>query len=102
MSTQAAEEIQLDTGTIETNEPELEYDEEEEIEALESETELPAAVTEVQPKKREKREPVELEREPGKSLLPFARVQKIIKADKVCLLVANWLLLLTFNFDSFE
>jgi len=35
------------------------------------------------PKKREKREPVVLVKEPGKSLLPFSRVQKIIKADKV-------------------
>lgn len=37
----------------------------------------------VGPKKREKKETVELVREPGKSLLPFARVQKIIKADRV-------------------
>jgi hypothetical protein len=36
-------------------------------------------------KKREKKEPVVLVRESGKSLLPFARVQKIIKADKVCI-----------------
>jgi len=35
-------------------------------------------------KKRERKEPVVLVREVGKSLLPFARVQKIIKADKVC------------------
>jgi len=35
------------------------------------------------PKKREKKEPVEFVREPGKSLFPIARVQKIIKADKV-------------------
>lgn len=36
-------------------------------------------------KKREKKEPVEFVREPGKSLFPIARVQKIIKADKVFL-----------------
>jgi hypothetical protein len=35
-------------------------------------------------KKRERKEPLILVREVGKSLLPFARVQKIIKADKVC------------------
>lgn len=35
-------------------------------------------------KKRERKDPVVLMREAGKSLLPFARVQKIIKADKVC------------------
>lgn len=33
--------------------------------------------------KRERKETVPLKREPGKSLLPFSRVQKIIKADKV-------------------
>ncbi|KAG5639200.1 hypothetical protein H0H81_005679 [Sphagnurus paluster] len=33
-------------------------------------------------KNRVRKEPVVLEREPGKSLLPFSRVQKIIKADK--------------------
>lgn len=32
----------------------------------------------------EKRGREELERERGKSLLPISRVQKIIKADKVC------------------
>ncbi|KAF8650136.1 hypothetical protein AX16_005372 [Volvariella volvacea WC 439] len=40
-------------------------------------------------KKREKREPVELTRERGKSLLPFSRVQKIIKADKDIPIVAK-------------
>ncbi|KAF9454821.1 hypothetical protein P691DRAFT_201484 [Macrolepiota fuliginosa MF-IS2] len=40
-------------------------------------------------KKRERREPVPLNREPGKSLLPFSRVQKIIKADKDIPLVAK-------------
>jgi hypothetical protein len=38
-------------------------------------------------KKRERKEPIVLVREIGKSLLPFARVQKIIKADKVCILL---------------
>ncbi|KAF9463018.1 histone-fold-containing protein [Collybia nuda] len=33
-------------------------------------------------RKREKKDPVVLVREEGKSLLPFARVQRIIKADK--------------------
>ncbi|KAH9480544.1 DNA polymerase epsilon subunit C [Psilocybe cubensis] len=89
MSSLAKEETQLQTEDIETTEPELVYDEEEEIEAQESDTELPVAVTEVQPKKREKREAVELEREPGKTLLPFSRVQKIIKADKEIPIVAK-------------
>ncbi|KAF9013378.1 histone-fold-containing protein, partial [Cyathus striatus] len=40
-------------------------------------------------KKREKREPVELTREPGKSLFPFSRVQKIIKADQDIPIVAK-------------
>lgn len=40
--------------------------------------------TETKPKRtREKRDLPALVREPGKSLLPFSRVQKIIKADKV-------------------
>lgn len=34
-------------------------------------------------KERQRKEPVDLVREQGRSLLPFARVQKIIKADKV-------------------
>ena len=34
-------------------------------------------------KRRIRKEPVVWTREPGKSLLPFSRVQKIIKADKV-------------------
>lgn len=34
--------------------------------------------------KRKKKDPVALERPPGKSLFPVSRVQKIIKADKVC------------------
>ncbi|KAH8818896.1 hypothetical protein DL96DRAFT_1471061 [Flagelloscypha sp. PMI_526] len=40
-------------------------------------------------KKREKKEPVELVHEPGKSILPFSRVQKIIKADKEIPIVAK-------------
>jgi len=36
-----------------------------------------------QKKSSTKKEHVILVREPGRSLLPFARVQKIIKADKV-------------------
>lgn len=35
-------------------------------------------------KKPQRKEAAPLKREPGKSLLPFSRVQKIIKADKVC------------------
>ncbi|KAF9561347.1 hypothetical protein CPC08DRAFT_610871, partial [Agrocybe pediades] len=41
------------------------------------------------PKKKEKREAVELKREPGKSLLPFSKVQRIIKADKEIPIVAK-------------
>ncbi|KAF8237119.1 histone-fold-containing protein, partial [Tricholoma matsutake] len=40
-------------------------------------------------KKRERKEPIVLVREAGKSLLPFARVQKIIKADKDIPMVAK-------------
>jgi hypothetical protein len=34
-------------------------------------------------KKRERREPVSVEHGEGKSLFPFARVQRVMKADKV-------------------
>jgi hypothetical protein len=33
--------------------------------------------------KRERKEPINVSREPGKSLFPFSRVQKIIKVDRV-------------------
>ena len=65
--------------------------EDEEMGEVESDSEpLAAALTTSKtlaklPKKREKKEPVEFVREPGKSLFPIARVQKIIKADKVFL-----------------
>jgi hypothetical protein len=36
-----------------------------------------------QRKQRERKEPSQLQREPGKSLFPVARVQRILKADKV-------------------
>ncbi|KIM43301.1 hypothetical protein M413DRAFT_444120 [Hebeloma cylindrosporum] len=41
------------------------------------------------PKNKQKKEPVEFMREPGKSLFPIARVQKIIKADKEIPIVAK-------------
>jgi len=40
-------------------------------------------------KKGEKKRPVEFIREPGKSLLPISRVQKIIKADKEIPIIAK-------------
>ncbi|KZP11306.1 histone-fold-containing protein [Athelia psychrophila] len=40
-------------------------------------------------KKRERKAPAALEREPGKSLFPFSRVQKIIRADKEMPIVAK-------------
>ncbi|KAK2459648.1 hypothetical protein APHAL10511_008293 [Amanita phalloides] len=40
-------------------------------------------------KRRIRKEPVATVREPGRSLLPFARVQKIIKADKEIPIVAK-------------
>lgn len=88
MSTQVEDETQIEPEVAETNDADLEDDEDQEMEAQESDTEPPATV-QVQNKKREKREPVELEREPGKSLLPFSRVQKIIKADKVTFVIKS-------------
>jgi hypothetical protein len=43
-----------------------------------------AATGRVKGPTRERKEQPSLVREPGKSLLPHTRVQKIIKADKVC------------------
>lgn len=66
-------------------------DEDEEMGEVESDSEpLAATLTTGKtlaklPKQRQKKEPVEFVREPGKSLFPIARVQKIIKADKVFL-----------------
>ncbi|KAF8630911.1 hypothetical protein AX17_005269 [Amanita inopinata Kibby_2008] len=40
-------------------------------------------------KRKIRKEPIVLTREPGKSLLPFSRVQKIIKADKDMPMVAK-------------
>ncbi|OAX34296.1 hypothetical protein K503DRAFT_699010 [Rhizopogon vinicolor AM-OR11-026] len=45
--------------------------------------------TSAQTKKRKDKEPVQRERELGKSLLPFSRVQKIIKADKELPIIAR-------------
>lgn len=64
-----------------------EAEEEEAEEEEEEEENLPqAGAEEIAPskKKRDRKDPGTLRREPGKSLLPFSKVQKIIKADKVC------------------
>jgi len=62
-------------------------DNDEEMGGVESNSEPLAAALETGKdktgKKRQKKEPKEFVREPGKSLFPIARVQKIIKADKV-------------------
>jgi DNA polymerase epsilon subunit 4 len=44
-------------------------------------------VVESAPAKKSKKDASNLDREPGKSLLPHSRVQKIIKADKVLLAI---------------
>lgn len=70
-------------------------DEEMEQESVEASISTADAANAEQPnaaptkKKREKKDPVPLVREGGKSLLPFARVQKIIKADKECLALGH-------------
>jgi hypothetical protein len=52
-------------------------------------------------KKRGKKEgPVLREREPGKSVLPFSRVQRIIKADKACLCHHNLFATQTSNWET--
>ena len=74
------EEIQVEVQDFETQGDDNIDDIEEPVKMEGEETTHP------EPKKLEKevsQAVVELIREPGKSLLPFARVQKIIKADKV-------------------
>ncbi|TFK70373.1 histone-fold-containing protein, partial [Pluteus cervinus] len=39
--------------------------------------------------RKERKEPIVLVREPGKSLLPFSRVQKVVRADKDIPMVAK-------------
>lgn len=58
-------------------------EEEEEEEEQVAEGDPEGAQPEKKKKPRERKEQVALEREGGKSLFPFSRVQKIIKADKV-------------------
>lgn len=56
---------------------------EESLSAVADNVEIDAIVASNQKKKREPKGAQPLTREPGKSLLPFSRVQKILKADKV-------------------
>lgn len=70
---------------------EVEAEDEDEVEEEVEEEEIagedhPAAEGK---KKRSKNPPKPFTRELGKSVLPFSRVQKIIRADKVCL-VLGW------------
>lgn len=69
--------------TYEQDEEYVQNDEgDQEMEAPEADA--PPEEEEQQPKKkRERKEVVDVVREPGKSLFPISRVQKIIKADKV-------------------
>ncbi|KIJ59462.1 hypothetical protein HYDPIDRAFT_140554 [Hydnomerulius pinastri MD-312] len=57
---------------------------------VDEETEQAEGEEQTTKKQKSKREPpVQREREPGKSILPFSRVQKIIKADKDLPIVAK-------------
>lgn len=93
MSTIPSEDVtQLESQDVDRQTEETQpVDGDEEMGEVESDSEpLAAALTTgrtlAKPsKKREKKEPVEFVREPGKSSFPIARVQKIIKADKVFL-----------------
>jgi hypothetical protein len=83
LSTEEVQEAENQTVQEEAGQEEMEQDAEEENES--------AGDVEVQPvvgakRKRERKDLVALVRDEGKSLLPFARVQKIIKADKVRML----------------
>lgn len=68
--------MDVDTHTEENAQPTPEQ-------ATESKPPVPPADEDGEKVKVKTKKPIELERETGKSLLPLARVQKIMKADKV-------------------
>lgn len=76
-----SEEVEEIEDQVIEEQGEVDQDIEEENEAASEDEAQPMAGAK---RKREKKEPIVLVRDEGKSLLPFARVQKIIKADKVC------------------
>lgn len=77
----------LQTSTKTENQNSEMQSNDEENQEVEMETDHPAnakpKTTSERKKSDNKKEHVEWVREPGKSLLPFSRVQKIIKADRV-------------------
>ncbi|KAG6907852.1 hypothetical protein DXG01_007116 [Tephrocybe rancida] len=88
MSTTNADELNSEMQEHETQEiPDLQETGESESIAQAETEDAP------QPEKKKRtytrREPVTVVREPGKSLLPFSRVQKIIKADKEIPIIAK-------------
>ncbi|KAL1742037.1 hypothetical protein HDZ31DRAFT_44141 [Schizophyllum fasciatum] len=80
----AVTETEVDEQSLAAEEDVL--DEEETQETAPADDDAPA---DPKGKKKRKAPAQELEREPGKSLLPFTRVQKIIKADKEIPMVAR-------------
>lgn len=76
-----SEEVEEGEDQVTEEQGEVDQDIEEENEVASEDEAQPIAGAK---RKRERKEPIVLVRDEGKSLLPFARVQKIIKADKVC------------------
>ncbi|KAJ2931974.1 hypothetical protein H1R20_g5130, partial [Candolleomyces eurysporus] len=88
-----AEELPAEAGDEEEEEEEEKEEEEEEQQqqtmAVDEDTAQAEAPDVLSTTKRKKKDPVALDRLPGKSLLPVSRVQKIIKADKDIPIVAK-------------
>ena len=79
-------ETQEETLELETQEPESMVVEESATASGTAETEGSGAepsASEAKPKPKRQKAPDTLTREPGKSVFPHTRVQKILKADKV-------------------
>ncbi|KAL4251506.1 hypothetical protein ABKN59_005053 [Abortiporus biennis] len=80
-----------DNGDLETQQEGTQLVDEETTIHEQSESQAAEEGASEQPKQKRKREPapINVQRDPGKSLLPFSRVQRILKADKELPIVAR-------------
>ncbi|KAF8967078.1 histone-fold-containing protein [Flammula alnicola] len=83
------DETQIEMEEAEYKNDETRDVEDQEMKAGDHDADQTVAQAKKDKKEEEKKEPVEFVREPGKSFLPFSRVQKIIKADKEMPIVAK-------------
>ncbi|KAF8158251.1 hypothetical protein B0H34DRAFT_447521 [Crassisporium funariophilum] len=80
MSVPQSHDAQLGEQHLEEQDDKIHQEEASEMDRMNTGGEVPEILK--PKKKRERKEPVTLERELGKSLFPISRVQKIIRADK--------------------